>query len=505
MRPIESVLLGLLTLISFSLFVLPARRWRWLHGVPLAAVTVTVVHLFVEGYRWQMVPAYGLVALFLLATARNLRFVRGPRGTHTSDRSTGRKWLRRLRGVLGLLAVAVSTLLPVMFPHLVLPRPSGPLAVGTTTLYFVDSSRPETFTTDPNDRREISARVWYPARVPAGGTPVSYAENAHELSRVLTRHTPFPSFLFDHLALVKTHSYRDAEAAEAKERFPVVIFSHAHWAGISQSTVLMEDLASHGYVAVSIGHAYETPYFIRADGSIRAFDPRNEEFRRRGIERRNALHLERQLTLTRDRRRLESLIREISQARPKSLESVQIWADDIRSTIDELERINRGNGPLAGRLDMDRVAAVGHSFGGAAAGQACLVDPRCKAGINIDGLQLGDMMDVPLKRPFLFVHHDNANARNKTPNVVFFEKAEAPAYLMVIKGSGHLSFCDLSLNGRLSLFRLVAPFGDIDGRRCHRILNDYVLAFLDKHLRARDSRLLDGKYSPYPEVKLSAR
>ena len=449
-----------------------------------------------------MVPAYGLATIFLLTTARNMRFVRG---THTPVRSTGRKRWRVLRGILGLLAVAVSALLPVMFPHLVLPPPSGPFAIGTTNLYFVDHRRPETFTTDPNDRREISARVWYPAQVPADGATVSYCENAHEVSRILTRHTPFPSFLFDHLALVKAHSYRDAEVAEAEDRFPVVIFSHAHWAGISQSTVLMEDLASHGYVAVSIGHAYETPYFIQADGSIRPFDPRNEEFRRRGIERRQAIHLERELTLTRDRRRLESLIREISQARPKAVESVKIWAADIRSTIDELERINRGGGPLAGRLDMDRVAAIGHSFGGAAAGEACLTDKRCKAGINIDGLQLGDMMDVPLKRPFLFVHHDNAAALNKTPNVVFFEKAQAPAYLMVIKGSGHLSFCDLSLNGRLSVFRLVAPLGNIDGRRCHRVLNDYVLAFLDKHLRGRDSRFLDSKQSPYPEVEMSAR
>jgi len=496
MRPLEALLAGMVTLSAVLLFVPPVRKRRWMHLLPLCAIPVSAAHLLLEGYRWQMVPIYGIVTVLALTTMLNRRPVPG-RGKA--------RWPRLLGGVFSLLALALATALTILFPHLKLPKPSGPYPVGTTNLHFIDANRPETFTPDPCDHRELFARVWYPAELPASGRPVSYCENAHEISRALTGPTPMPSFLFDHLGLVKSHSFRDAEVARTNERFPIVIFSHAYWGSVSQCTALMEELASHGYVAVSVGHSYETPYLIQSDGHIRAFDPRNEEFRLRGVERTAAFAAQQRLNQTRDPNELEALIREISRLRPKTVESIRIWARDISATIDELEQIDRGAGPLAGRLDLERVAVLGHSFGGAAAGQACLDDVRCKAGINMDGLQLGDMLDKDLSRPFLFMHHDNVHAFNKTPNLVFFEKARSPAYLLTIEGTGHLSFTDVSLYGRASLFRLMSPAGTIDGKRCHGIVGDYVLAFLDKHLRGRDSTLLDGSCSRYPEVNLRAR
>ena len=123
----------------------------------------------------------------------------------------------------------------------------------------------------------------------------------------------------------------------------------------------------------------------------------------------------------------------------------------------------------------------------------------------MDGLQMGDMLDKDLSRPFLFMHHDNVGAFNKAPNLVFFESAKGPVYLMIVEGTGHLSFSDVSFYGRASLFRLMAPVGKIDGERCHQIICDHVLAFLDRHLKGRDLRLLDGTDAQYPEVEMLAR
>jgi predicted dienelactone hydrolase len=460
------------------------------------------VQLLFEGYRWQMVPLYCITVMLALMTAPNLRFVKASQAASSPKRAN---WLRLLGSVLNLFAIGLAATLPILFPHLRLPKPSGPYTVGTANLHFFDKNRPETFTRDLHDCRELFARIWYPAEIPTGKTPVSYCENAHEISRALTGPTRLSSFLFDPLALTKTCSYRDAEIADGKEPFPVVIFSHAYWGSVSQCTALMQELASQGYVAVSVGHPYETPYLIQADGHIRAFDPRNEEFRLRGVERQAAFDVEQRLTQTGDLDELEAIIRDLSRRRPKAVESVHIWAEDVSSTIDKLERINLGNGIFAGRLDLGRVAVLGHSFGGAAAGQACLYDARCKAGVNMDGLQLGDMLDKDLSCPFLFMHHDNVGAPNKTPNLVFFENAKAPAYLLTIEGAGHLSFTDLSFYGRASFFRLMLSVGEIDGEHCHRIVCDYVLAFLDRHLRGRDSDLLDGTDSRHPEVEMRTR
>ncbi len=499
MRAIELWLICILALFVVLLFVPAKRRYRWMHLLPFLSIALVIFHLLIEGYRWQMVPAYFLSVLLALFTLTNVQ-----RTIRSSEQSTliDRKWLRIPGAIASCLLLLIATALPILFPHLWLPEPSGPYCVGTRNLYLIDTDRSETFTPDPNDHREVCARVWYPAETPTGRKPVSYNENAKERGRILTRHTPFPSFIFYHLSLVETHSYRDAEMLKGQQRFPIVIFSHAYWGHFLQNTVLMEELASYGYVAVSIGHAHETPYFVEMDGTVRAFDPFNEEYRLRSTERKAAKHIEQKITQTQNRQELELLFRAICAQRPKSIESVRIWADDISFTIDELEEMNSENGLFAGRLDTDRIGVVGHSMGGTASGQACLTDKRCKAGINMDGIQLGDTIERNLSRPFMFMHHDNVGARNKTLNRIFFERSEGPAYLVLIRGTRHMNFSDFSLYGYGSIVRLAGVIGKIDGKRCTRILSDYVLAFFNKYLKGQDSGFLDGSSQEYPEVEI---
>lgn len=47
------------------------------------------------------------------------------------------------------------------------------------------------------------------------------------------------------------------------------------------------------------------------------------------------------------------------------------------------------SGRFLGRLNLQRVGVFAHSLGGATALQFCHDDPRCKAGIDVDGLPLG--------------------------------------------------------------------------------------------------------------------
>ena len=390
--------------------------------------------------------------------------------------------------------------------YLKLPKPSGPYAIGTKNLYFIDVSRPESFTSDPDDHREVAVRVWYPAIMPKQGKPVDLIENAPELASIYSSYSPLPATAFDSLSSTETHSYRGADILESPEPFPVLLFSHAYWAGMTQSTVLMQELASHGYIVVSIGHAYETSHFLKEDGSIKAFDPRNEEFRLRGLERKNTLDIQRRISQTEDRQELETLLRELSRLRPKTVESLDIWADDISFVIDKLDEMNHGSGFFGGKLDTARIGVFGHSFGGAASAQACLTDRRCKAGINIDGLQLGDLIYKNLTRPFMFVHHDNVEAKNRTPNRFFFERVDNTAYLLLIKGTRHLNFSDISIPGYASILGLPPEaLGRINGRRCLDIQNRCVLAFFDKHLKEMDSGLLNSPMPEYPEVEIWIR
>lgn len=411
-----------------------------------------------------------------------------------------------LKAFIGTALLVITGCAPDRSPIIELPGPTGPYAIGTTDIYLVDSERQETFTPEPSDHREVALRVWYPAEVPEEGRPVSYMEYAQEKKRALSGKTPLPLSAFDELARVESHSYRDASLPIGQERFPILIFSHGYAAGMNQSTVLMEELASHGYVVVSVGHAYETSHFVRPDGTIKVFDPRNEELLLRATERRDALPIQQAISQTEDPEEVEALVRDLASHRPKTLESLDIWVQDISFVIDELEGMNRRAGAFRGRLDTGRIGVLGHSFGGTAAGQACLIDDRCKAGVNIDGLQLGDLLERNLTRPFMFIHHDNLEAPNKTPNRLFFERAEGVAYLVVVAGTRHFNFSDISLPGFGELLGLPPEaLGTIDGLRCLRIQNDYIRAFFDTHLRGRDTGLLDGPSPAYPEVDISVR
>jgi len=189
--------------------------------------------------------------------------------------------------------------------------------------------------------------------------------------------------------------------------------------------------------------------------------------------------------------------------RPKIMESLTMWAEDITFIIDKLEELNQSEGILYNKLDMDKIGVIGHSFGGAASGQACLVEKRCKAGVNLDGLQIGDMIRRPLEKPFMFIHHDNKAAVNKTPNILFFNQSKSTAYMLLIKGTSHFNFSDLSLPLYSKILKPPQGFlGSIDGYRCLKIQNDYVRAFFDKHLCNKEVDLLNRPSKDYPEVDI---
>jgi len=149
---------------------------------------------------------------------------------------------------------------------------------------------------------------------------------------------------------------------------------------------------------------------------------------------------------------------------------------------------------------------VGHSFGGAAAGEACLVDSRCRCGVNLDGLELGGLLDRPLKRPFMFVHHDNEGAANKLVNLPFFETAQDTCCMAMVRGTRHLSFSDVSLPVFARITGLPAEaLGPINGLRALTVTNDLVRSFFDRHLRGLSAPLLDDPAQEYPEIELRTR
>ena len=487
--------LTVLAVFVLSIFVPASKKNRCFHLLPGVALVLLLVHALVEGLRWQMGPVYIYAFMLFMVTARNIKLVK--KSKERSD-IPDRKWLRITGGAVAILLLVVIALPPMLLPVFSLPAPSGPCPVGTRFDYFIDTNRPETLTPEPSDFREISVQAWYPAKSALSASPMRYWENAGEQSRIIAKFWGgLPSFLFGHFSLIKTHSIPNAPLAKTAPVFPVLIFNHGSIGLPSLHTALMEDLASHGYIIFSIGHADYIPFFILPDSRIKSFDPRSEEIQAKMRENGNpeVREIFSRLMMSREPNEQKSLYGQFLEKNPRNQESLRRWADEISFVIDQLGKMNGTGSMFSKRMDLDRLGGFGVSFGGAAAVQACITDSRLKAAINIDCPQFGDLLDHELRQPVMFM--DSEQYRHK--NDLFLKINGNPTYTVLVRGTTHQNFSDIGFWGTLFKKQML---GSIDPSRGQQIQNAYVLAFFDKYLRGKDNRLLGGPSSDYPDVEI---
>ncbi len=503
------LLFDILTLLALLLvlaaYCLPIKkRPRWLRHLPLFALVLALIHLVAEGFRWQMVPAYAVLVLILLWS--------GWRSWKSETPAKTGRWVtvRRFAGVsIGIILLLCSGIFAYLFPMFDLPQPSGSHAVGTSEFHMIDHSRPETYTPDTSDVRELMVRVWYPAASVENSEPAYYWREAALRSSELAKGFGMPSFLFSHAGLIPTHSFWDAPLSVAQSAYPVLIFSHGFFQGsATQNTSLVESLASHGYVVFSIDHAYIGTISIYPDGRLAVFDREtfSAMFEPPGPET-SALYEE--MTATADWREQVALLEKAMASIPEQANTVMVDALAIQQAdqlfvLEEITKLQSGIGRenqpdlFKGRLDLLRLGIFGMSFGGSTALGTCVFDPRCKAGINLDGFQ-GSQIDLPpLERPFMFMNNDSFLLYN-----AMFEKAAGPAYAVSIGGSTHMNFLDTSIMS--PLFQITGALGPIDGYRMLEITEAYVLAFFDKYLKGQNVPLIDSPDNDYSEVEFRKR
>jgi len=243
MRLIETLLL-LANLLAFFIVAIPLpRAVCWVrYWVPIAPL-IAIAQVLVEGPRWQMIPAYVLTGLLLLVWL--LRIVK--RGSLDSNRL-----IAGLGSGLGVLMLVISIALPILVPIFHFSKPTGSYAIGTLTYHWVDSSRPELFTTDPNDHRELMAQVWYPAKNELAAARAPYIQDADVVTPALARLTHLPGFLFTHFKYVTTNAVVAASIADDTSRYPVLIYLTGLDGFRAVSTFQIEELVSYGYIVVGL-------------------------------------------------------------------------------------------------------------------------------------------------------------------------------------------------------------------------------------------------------------
>lgn len=125
----------------------------------------------------------------------------------------------------------------------------GAYNIGVRTLQLTDSGRPDILNLRAGEEtplydRQLTVEVWYPAQL-AEGQPA--AGNY----QTLTRNTELT-------ATLNGRAVRDADALTTDGAFPLVVVSHGYPGNRMLMSHLGENLASKGYVVVSIDHTDST-------------------------------------------------------------------------------------------------------------------------------------------------------------------------------------------------------------------------------------------------------
>ncbi|GIJ81297.1 Platelet-activating factor acetylhydrolase, isoform II [Micromonospora phaseoli] len=333
--------------------------------------------------------------------------------------------------------------------RLILPAPAGPHPVGTVSLHLAD--------------RNTMASVWYPAAPGARRYPRAPWMPAAPLRALLGDNGFDPD-----VAAGPLTSGREAAPA-LPGRHPVILFSHGANGHRSEATVVVQELASHGYVVATVDHPHDA-YVEFPDGRLAVPDD----------------------------------------------ESTTPWthADDVVFVLDRLEQIAAGRNPghlplpagLAATLDLRHVGVCGFSKGATAAALVMNVDSRVRAGLSFDGPMESGPRPAALDRPFMLMTAD-FNRIDAPPVEEFWQLLRGWRLNVRAKGGRHGAYCDheslipqLARLMGMSDEELEGWIGTLDPARAIRIQQAYPLAFFDRHLRGVRSRLLDGPSRAFPEV-----
>ncbi|MEU5431795.1 alpha/beta hydrolase [Streptomyces sp. NPDC020719] len=343
--------------------------------------------------------------------------------------------------------------------QLTLPRPTGPHAVGRSTLDLVDTHRPDPWVPAAGPRR-LMVSVFYPAR-PHTGAPATYM-STEEAALLLQRRAPGAGI--PPATLSGTRSWARTGARPAPGRFPLVVLSPGFTLPRTTLTGLAEDLASRGYVVALVNHTYEDSGTTFPDGSTLTCAICGGNLPPGGWVA-------------------------VNESR----------ATDVSFVIDQLTS-RHSPWPYHRTIDRNRIGMAGHSVGGSAAASAMAVDRRVRAGVDMDGTF--DVVPPAAgvgERPFLLLGTESAHAPGKDTS---WDQAWADLggwkRWLTVAGADHFNFNDLP--ALASQLGLPLPGETIAPERAAAITRAYVGAFFDLQLKGIPQLLLDNPSRAYPEV-----
>ncbi|GAA1591530.1 lipase [Kribbella sancticallisti] len=376
-----------------------------------------------------------------------------------------------------------------------LPGPTGRYELGTTELHLVDPAR--TDAAAPGGKRELMVSVWYPARPEGEIARYMPAKTAAAVDKNLSESIGAPLGTFD-FAKSQTHAHLDAPARPGKH--PVVLFSPGYPSSRFLNTAQVEELASQGYVVVTIDHTHEGPVEFPGGRFVPSTvnpEPTADQYR----------------------------------------QVIDTRVADTRFVLDQIIRLAYGTNPdaderklpagLPKAIDLRKIGMYGFSAGGFTTAATLYADRRVAAGADLDGTLAYDRVNGPLSevarrgldRPFLLFGSDGSQRTKPGENherswAEFWQAQQGWKLNLQLPGSRPLAFSDYQFIYYDVVSKLLGDddemnvadqiqaniAGVVDRRRSVAAQRAYLTAFFDQTLRHEPQALLRTESPDYPEV-----
>ena len=346
-----------------------------------------------------------------------------------------------------------------------LPKPTGEYAVGTF-VYTVWNDREEVM--HQGGMRSVTSRVYYPVlKENVAGLPKMTAMSENMLKGLKDSFKVAPNFKKDPEANL-SECYENAERIPGK-RFPLIMFNHGYNSYREGNSFLCIELASHGYVVISVDHSYEALCNEFDDGTVLFFD---KTITKKMYEPMlgGVIAL---FKLMKARGSNEELARRFDEVQRKYcrflMDRLPEWVKDNEAAL------NYAKENLTDLIDFEKgVGASGHSMGGDVAYALCARNPEFTCGINLDGALFGDYADDVQTRPFMQV----SCADNEYVVTRVYIRHTQKVYKVFFRDMRHMGFADT-----LHVIPLKSVVGKLDPDVMHENLCRCHLEFFDAYLK----------------------
>ncbi|MBR1798090.1 MAG: dienelactone hydrolase family protein [Clostridiales bacterium] len=374
--------------------------------------------------------------------------------TYKAKGKKGRVALIVLDVFLGLILIASIALPAILFTDYQGRPTTGPYEVKQCQAILIDSARQDIFENDGSSR-EVPVYFYYP------------------------------------------------EGVTEEDSLPLVIFSHGAFGYYQSNTSTYMELASNGYVVVSLDHPHHSFYTHDTSGKTVIVD---REFIQTAMYLQGNDDTDAQETYDITSAWMElreedmNFVIDTIKAAAASGELDDAWFTEETAREDVLDTVSL--------IDSTKIGLMGHSLGGAT---AVTVGRRedVSAAIDLDGTMIGEETGVidgvyqiderPYTTPLLAIdseshHNSRVEARGEGyvyANNVILDNATT-GYSTYIEGAEHMNFTDLPLFSPMLAQNL--GIGNVDAGECIDQVNALVLSFFDCYLKGEGTFTVNDSY-----------